>query len=187
VIESFFEWLGNTPGSIALHEGLWAYPLIESVHVLALCLFLGTAIMLDLRLLGATLRSVRVSEVAQRLLPWTFVGFVLMVASGVLLVYGIPVRTYHSLFFRAKVVMLILAGLNAWVFHNTIYRRVAEWDLDPVPPKRAKAAAIFSLVLWAWIIIAGRMIAYNWFDCDRQPQPRIVNALAGCIPEAQSQ
>ena len=67
---SFCQWLENTPGSIALHESLWGYPIVESVHVLTLCLFVGTAVMLDLRLLGMTMRTVPVSEVAERL-PWT--------------------------------------------------------------------------------------------------------------------
>ena len=77
-----------------------------------------------------------------------------------------------------------LAGLNAFVFHSTIDRRVAEWDLAPVPPPAARRAGAASLVLWAVIVVAGRMIAYNWFDCDKQPQPRIVNTLAGCVVPA---
>jgi len=158
------EWLASTRGSIALHESLWVYPIVESVHVLALCIFLGLAVMLDLRLLGVTFRSARVSEVAERLLPWTAAGFAVMVVSGSLLFYAIPVRTFQNIFFRVKVAMLILAGLNVWVFHSTIYRTVAAWDLDPVPPKRARVAGGLSLALWACIVVAGRMIAYSWFD-----------------------
>jgi uncharacterized protein DUF6644 len=160
----FCEWLANTPWSIALHESLWAYPLVESVHVLALCVALGMTVMMDLRLLGLTMRRAPVSEVAGRLLPWTVAGFVVMVISGALLFYAIPVRTYQNIFFRIKVAMLILSGLNAWFFHSTIYRKVADWDLDPVPPKRARLAGGLSLALWAGIVVAGRMIAYNWFD-----------------------
>ena len=137
--------------------------------------------MLDLRLIGVTLRRVPVSEVARRLLPWTVAGFVVMVISGALLFYAIPVRSYQSIFFRIKVVALVLAGLNAFVFHSTIDRRIAEWDRDPVPPRAARRAGARSLVLWAIIVVAGRMIAYNWFDCDKQPQRPIVNALAGCV------
>jgi hypothetical protein len=161
---SFCQWLEKTRWSIALHESLWMYPLVESIHVLTLCLFLGTAVMLDLRLLGLTMRRVRVSEVVQRLLPWTVAGFAVMVISGALLFYAVPVRTYLNIFFRVKVVMLLSAGLNAWVFQLRVYRTVADWDLDPVPPKGARVVAGLSLVLWAGIVVAGRMIAYNWFD-----------------------
>ena len=163
-LNAFCEWLANTRGSIALHESLWVYPIVESVHVLALCLFLGLTVLLDLRLMGVTLRDARVSEVTERLLPWITAGFVLMVASGSLLFYAIPVRTFHNIFFRVKLGMLILAGLNVWVFHSTIYRTVAAWDLDTVPPKRARVAGGLSLALWAGIVVAGRMIAYSWFD-----------------------
>ena len=176
----FAQWLAGTRGSIALHESLYMYPLIESAHVLTLCLFVGTAAMLDLRLLGLTLRRVPVSEVLRRLLPWTIAGFVVMVVTGALLFYAIPVRTYQSVFFRIKVVMLILAGLNVWVFHRGVQRSMSEWDVQSVAPRRARMAAAVSLVLWAGIIVAGRMIAYNWFDCDIQPQPAFVNWAAGC-------
>jgi hypothetical protein len=157
------------------------YPLVESAHVLTLCLFLGMAIMFDLRLLGVTLRRVPITDMKRRLGPWMTAGFVVMVVTGVLLFYAIPVRSYQSIFFRAKVVALILAGLNAFVFHTTIDRRVAEWDLAPVPPRAARRAGATSLVLWAIIVVAGRMIAYNWFDCDKQPQSAVVNTLAGCV------
>ena len=174
------EWLAATPWSIALHESLYMYPLVESAHVLTLCLFAGTALMWDLRLLGLTLREVPVSEVSRRLIPWTMAGFVIMVITGGLLFYAIPVRTYQNIFFRVKVVFLVLAGLNVWVFHRRVQRTQDEWDLAPVPPRGARMAAIASLVLWAAVIVSGRMIAYNWFDCDIQPQPAIVNWAAGC-------
>jgi hypothetical protein len=163
-LERFVEWLDQTPWSIALHESVWAYPAIESIHVLTLCLFLGMAILLDLRLLGIAFKRVPVSELADRLLPWTITGFVVMVVTGIFLFYGIPIRTYHNVFFRVKVLLLILAGINVWVFHSGIYLRVAQWGRDPSPPLRARMAGMFSLILWAGIVVAGRMIAYNWFD-----------------------
>jgi len=177
----FCEWLAKTPGSVALHESLYAYPLVESAHVLTLCVFVGTAVLFDLRLLGLTLRQVPASEVLDRLLPWTKAGFGVMVVTGALLFYAIPVRTYQNVFFRAKVVLLLLAGLNVWIFTRTSQRRMADWDLDEAAPGGARVAAALSLALWAAIIVAGRMIAYNWFDCDIQPQPAIVNWAAGCV------
>jgi hypothetical protein len=177
---TFVQWLAGTRGSIALHESMYAYPLVESAHVLTLCLFVGTAVMLDLRLLGLALRGVPVSEVTRRLLPWTAAGFVVMVVTGALLFYAIPVRTYQSIFFRIKVLMLMLAGLNAWIFHRRVQPTMGDWDVDRAAPRGARIAAAASLVLWAGIIVAGRMIAYNWFDCDIQPQPAFINWAAGC-------
>jgi hypothetical protein len=160
----FCQWLERTPWSVALHESIWGYPIIESVHVLTLCLFLGLAVMMDLRLLGVTMLRTPASEVVGRLLPWTIAGFSIMVMTGALLFYAIPVKTYLNIFFRVKVLFLLLAGVNTAVFHLTISRSMSEWDLDPVPPGRARLAAGLSLVLWAGIVVAGRMIAYNWFD-----------------------
>jgi hypothetical protein len=175
------EWLASTGGSIALHESLYMYPLVESTHVLALCLFLGMAIMFDLRLIGLTLRRVPITDFKRRLGPWMIAGFTVMVITGAMLFYAIPVRSYQSIFFRIKVVALILAGMNAFVFHSGIDRRLPEWDLEPTPPRAARRAGAASLVLWAVVVVSGRMIAYNWFDCDKQPQPAMVNTLAGCV------
>ena len=160
----FCQYLASTQWSIALHESIWVYPIVESVHVLTLCLFLGLVLFMDLRLLGVTLSRTPASEVVRRLVPWTIAGFVIMVISGSLLFYAIPVKTYLNIFFRLKVLFLILAGLNTAVFHMTVWRRTDEWDLDPVPPFRARMAGAVSLLLWACIVVAGRMIAYNWFD-----------------------
>ncbi len=161
----FCEWLASTSGSIALHESRYVFLFVLTVHVLTLTVFVGTAVMIDLRLLGVTLSHVPVSEVVSRLLPWTAAGFLLMIASGALLFYAAPLLRYQNLFFRFKMAALVLAVVNAWVFHGTVYRSVADWDRDPVPPRRVRVTGAVSLVLWALIIAAGRMMAYQayWF------------------------
>lgn len=153
------EW----PSSIALRESLWVYPIIETAHVLGLCLFVGTAWLWDLRLLGVTLRRVPVSQLSAQLLPWTGVGFAVMALSGVGLVFSDPLRFYSNVFFRIKLVLVILAGLNAFIFHRTIGTHRLEWDLNPITPFRARLAGALSLGLWAAVIVTGRLIAYNWF------------------------
>lgn len=178
----FFKWMADSSWSIGLHESRYGYPLVESIHVWALCLFFGLAVMFDLRLLGLTMRRVPVSEVAKRLLPWTVAGFVILVISGTLLFSAIPLRSYQNIFFRVKMLMLMLAGINVSIFHSRVYRRVETWDLDAAPPIAARVAGAFSLALWVGVIFSGRMIAYNWFDCDKQPQPAIINFLTSCIP-----
>src|SRR5262245_30340386 len=176
----FCQLLGGTLWSIELHESQYMYSLVESAHVLTLTVFVGLAALLDLRLIGVTLRRVPVEQMTRRLLPWLIGGFIVMLTTGGLLFYAIPVRSFQNVFFRAKIVFLILAGINVWFFHRGIYRSVEKWRLDAIPPKRARMAGLLSLMLWAAIVIAGRMIAYNWFDCDIQPQSAIVNWWAGC-------
>ena len=180
------QWLAATPWSIALHESLYAYLIVLTIHVVTVCLFVGTAVILDLRLLGVTMPRIPVSQVVGGLAPWSIAGFVVMVVSGSLLFYANPVARYQNLFFRTKLVALALAGVNIWMFNHTVYRSVAEWDLDPVPPRGARRAAGLSLVLLAAAIMSGRLIAYNgyWFDCASQPQPAIINVLEGCTTDA---
>ncbi|MCC7179843.1 MAG: hypothetical protein IT177_15800 [Acidobacteria bacterium] len=180
-ILGLLEWVAATPWSVALHESLYMWPLVESTHVLSLALLVGTAIMLDLRLLGVAMKRAPVSELTGRLLPWTRLGFVVMLATGLLLFYATPVRNYQNIFFRLKMVLLVVAGINVWLFHSRIHRSVGEWDLAMPPPRAARVAAVVSLVAWAIVVVSGRFIAYNWFDCDIQPQSAFVNWAAGCV------
>ena len=159
------EWLGNTSWSIALHESRYVFLGVLMIHVLTVSVFVGTAVMIDLRLLGRTMTHVPASQVIARLLPWSEAGFAVMVVTGTLLFYASPLARYENMFFRMKMAALVLALLNAWLFRRTQYRRVAEWDLDPVPPRRVRMTGALSLALLAIIITTGRMMAYSayWF------------------------
>ena len=184
MIISLLEWLGTTKWSVMLLESYYAWPLLESTHVLTLALFVGTALMMDLRLVGVAFRGVPVSAFTGRMLPWTRVGFAIMVATGLLLFYSSPLRYYHNLFFRVKVVLLVAAGLNVWFFHSRVHRSLPEWDGAARPPRAARIAGVVSLVAWTGVVFSGRLVAYNWFDCDIQPQPGWVNVLAQCdVPD----
>jgi len=154
------QWLNQTPLATSIRESDFIFPLIETVHVLAITLLAGTVAAVDLRLLGVILKREKVSEVAGQVLPLTWAGFAVMLITGVLLFLSEAQKSYGNMAFRAKVLLLILAGLNPLIFHSTIYRSVGAWDDAPVVPRRARAAAIASLTLWSGIIIAGRAIAY---------------------------
>ena len=186
LIHDFATWLDSHAWSTALHESLWVYPLVESTHVLTLILFVGMLVMVDLRMLGFAFRNTPVSEMTGRLLPWSVAGFVIMIVTGALLFYAIPVRTAHSVWFRVKVVLLILAAINAWWFHKRVSRDRERWDSQPKPPLNVRMTATLSLAAWTGVIVAGRMIAYNWFDCDR-PQSAFVAWAAGCAVELRAE
>jgi hypothetical protein len=160
--DSFLQWLANTQFSTVMRESTWAEPIVESAHVLTLTMFLGFAILLDLRLLGICLARKRASEVLAQFNPWLFGGFAVMVMTGVLLFCGDPVSFYdtHPPFFKIKMIMLAVAGLNVLIFNLGIGRKVAEWDSLPRTPVAAKVAGIVSIVLWVLIVAAGRAIAY---------------------------
>jgi hypothetical protein len=159
-LSKFLQWLHDTQFSTTMRESLWAEPIVETIHVLTLTLFLGFAVLLDLRLLGVAMRRRRMSEVLRQLNPWLIAGFVVMIVTGVLLFSGDPISFYSTTFFKVKMIMLVLAGLNVVIFNSTIGRRTAEWDLDPKTPRGAKVAGVVSIVLWVAIVAAGRAIAY---------------------------
>jgi hypothetical protein len=158
------QWIQATPSSTGIRESIYMYPIIESVHVLALCVFVGLVAILDLRLVGASMTESSVTHVQERLFPWTMLGFGLMVASGTLLFWSSPIRFYGNVFFRIKVILLLAAGANAMIFHSTVFRSVHSWDHDRITPWRARIAGCVSLVIWTSVVITGRLIAYNWFD-----------------------
>ncbi len=115
---------------------------------------------LDLRLIGVVLKKLPVSAVHEQLLPLTWAGFTAMFSSGIFLVWSEPLKCYKSVYAPIKLVLLILAGLNAMAFERGIYRKIADWDNASVTPVRAKMAGYFSLALWVGIVAAGRAIAY---------------------------
>ncbi len=147
--------------STAMRESLYWFPGLILVHTLSLLIAAGTVMFWDLRLLGIGLRSAPVSQVGDSLLRWTWGGFAVMFLSGSLLVAMEAGRLYNNLFFRMKVLFLLLAGLNVLIFHLTVFRRVDEWDTETVAPLQARIAGGLSLLLWLSILVCGRAIGYT--------------------------
>ncbi len=158
--DHFLHWLYDTPFSTTMRESVWAEPIVETIHVLTLTVFLGFVLLLDLRLLDVTMRRKRVSEMFAQLNPWLFGGFAVMIVTGLLLFSADPVAFYGTIFFKLKMIMLLLAGLNVLLFSATIGRRLGEWDKAASTPWEVKLTGIVSLVLWLSIVAAGRGIAY---------------------------
>ncbi len=181
----FIEWLASTSWSIALRESLYLYPWIESAHVLFIAIFFGTLLFVDLRLSGYAFKKLSISEMNRKVLPLSIIGFILMTFTGFLLFYAIPIRNYQNLFFRIKMFLMILAGINALYFHWKMNQESKVWDSNRFIPFSMRCSAALSLGLWSLVIISGRMIAYNWFDCDKQPQSEIINFLTSCIVQTE--
>ena len=156
------EWIANTSVSVGIRESIWTYPIIESVHVLGLTLFLGLLLLWDTRLLGFVLRRVPVSALWRQLSPWIAFGAIIITISGTLLFWSDPVKFYGNIFFRIKLVALVLAAANALAYHLGIERRLVEWDTAS-PPRAAKIAGATSIAVWMVVVVVGRLIAYNWF------------------------
>jgi hypothetical protein len=154
------EWLQNLPWASGIKESTWQFPVIESIHSLALSVMLWPAAILDLRLLGVVMRRRPVSTVAAQFLPWVWVGFTTMALSGAVLFVSEAVKCYNSPFFRVKVILIAIAGLNALIFHKTVFHDIAAWDHAAATHWRAKLAGGCSLVVWIGIVAMGRALAY---------------------------
>jgi len=181
LIYKFALWLDSQAWSTGLHESYYMYNWIETTHVLTLMLSLGMLFLIDLRMLGLALTGVPATTIARRLNLPMLLGFGVMMATGLLLFYAIPVRTAQSLWFRIKLVLLAAAAVNAWLFHRHMKTAGAGWDTALAAPRSLKWGAGLSLCFWTLVVICGRLIAYDWFDCNANPAEPIAT-LAGCVP-----
>jgi len=162
---SVFEWcqlIQDSPFSTAIRESRIVFPIIEGTHVLTLALSVGMVMWFDLRLLGISMRRHTVSETFGYVKPWMFSGFIIMFTSGGLLFWSQPLRCYVSGYFLAKLILLVLAGVNVMVYHFTIDRSREQWDKSPIPPLQARLAGLVSLLLWMGVIAVGRIMAYTF-------------------------
>lgn len=159
---SLCQWMQDTTFSTSMRESIWIFPLIETTHVMGLSLSVGTIAIIDLRLLGFTLKKVPISEVSRQILPWALKGFAIMFVTGILLFIAQPLKAYNSIFFYIKMSLIALAGMNAMVYELTIRPRMVDWDSAPVPPLRARVVGALSLILWIGVVTAGRTMAYKF-------------------------
>jgi hypothetical protein len=145
-----------------VREGNYSFQAVATVHILSLMLSVGMFIWFDFRLVGI-LTGGRVSEVYRRLIPWATVGFVLMFVTGGILFVGYATEAYHNVYFWTKMSAIALAGLNALLYHLVTKKGRADWDQDARPAFAARAAGMASIVLWATVIICGRLMSYTIF------------------------
>ena len=164
-LRSLFEWVDAFPSSIAMRESLYAFPVLLTIHLISLAMFAGLVVMMDLRLVGVAFRGTPFSEVQARLFPWQMVGMALTSLAGLLLLYSQPMRYFGKVLYWIKIALIVLAGLNALLFHLTTYRSVARWDTAG-PPRRARVAGVLSLAMWACIVAFGRLTAYDWWTYE---------------------
>lgn len=159
LLQAWLRWLENTSVAAAVRDSAWLYPAVETVHIIGFVIVAGGAALFDLRLLGAS-RGLPVSDTARHLLRWSLAGLLIAVPSGVVLFATNATALSVNPAFRLKLVLLAVAGVNAYVFHQWPFKTVTEWNRDVSVPTAAKLSAIVSLVVWAGVITCGRFIAY---------------------------
>ena len=137
----------------------WLFPIVETLHVVALTLVVGSIAMLDLRLLGIASRETPVSRLSAEVLPWTWSGWCAAAVFGSLMFIARPDTYAGNPQFRLKLVCMGLAAINTLIFHFGTYRQVAHWDTTE-PPRAAKLAGALSLLLWIGVVFFGRWVGF---------------------------
>lgn len=154
-------WLQETGLATGIRDSLLLFPLLESVHVIGLALVFGTIAVIDLRLLGmaSTRRSFR--RMSAEIMTWTWTAFAVTALTGALMFITNAVVYFNNVYFRAKIILLVLAAINVLVFELTAGRTMQQWDQAPAAPRIGKIVATMSLVIWVAVICTGRMIGFT--------------------------
>ena len=137
------------------------FPFIEGSHILALSLSVGLVLMLDLRLLRWAFREQPVSAIMNQVMPFALPGFGIMFATGALLFFAQAEKVYTNSYFRVKILLLVLLGVNALVYQLKFCPEMNEWDESGTVPAGARVIAALSLVFWMSVIACGRLMAYE--------------------------
>jgi hypothetical protein len=159
-LEQALTRLQDLPLPTQIRESDWMFPTIETVHVFALVLVVGTIMTVDLRLLGFANKERPFSQVASEMLPWTWAAFAVAALAGMLMFSSKALTYYSNIPFRLKMACLLLAGINMVMFHRLGTRHLEAWDRGR-PPRAAKLAGGASLLLWTTIVAAGRWIGFT--------------------------
>jgi hypothetical protein len=163
LLRSAAPWFETSAIGLFVRESLWGFPIVVAVHILSLAISIGLLLWFDLRLVGIGFVRSSVSVVYRRLLPWSSVAFVTLFASGAMLFTGFASAALKNEYFAIKMTAIVLAAVNAAFYHLTTERGIVEWDEAARPPLAARLAGFFSLLLWAVVILCGRMMSYTMF------------------------
>jgi hypothetical protein len=150
----FFEWCGRTAIGMAVRDTIWAFPFIETFHLLALASLLGSVLLINMRVFGVGMRQFSVPRLARMLDPWILVSIPVMLASGILMAMSEPIKCYESYSFPIKMLFLGIAI----VYYFTVQRKFIA--SEGAPSIRGKVAATVGIFLWVVVSIAGRGIPY---------------------------
>ncbi|MBA2351955.1 MAG: DUF6644 family protein [Burkholderiales bacterium] len=142
-----------------MRESLWAYPIVEIIHIIGFVMLVGAATMFDLRVLGIS-RNIEITQLARHLLPWSVLSLLLVVPAGLLMFSTHATEFAANPAFLLKLSLIALAGANAAAFHVGPYRYVERWNRNLTAPGAARFFAGVSIVIWLAVISCGRLLAY---------------------------
>lgn len=157
------QWLETSAAGLLVTESAWGFQSFVAIHLLGLGLSVGMIVWMDLRLLGKAMTGSTPAAVYRGIAPWALTGFVLMFASGAMLFAGYATAAYGNVFFRLKLIAMLVAGINAAWYHLATERRVASAATVDALPMAARATGLISIAAWLTVVMAGRAMSYTMF------------------------
>jgi len=160
-LQAVWQAVADWPLAQYIASSSWAFPTLETIHVIAIVIVFGAIAIMDLRLLGLASTSSRVTEVSHDTLPWTWGAFGVAVITGSLLFISKATDYAVNPNFGWKMVLILAAGVNMAIFHVFTWRGVERWDSSRVAPLAAKLAGGLSLIIWIWAVFLARAIGFT--------------------------
>ncbi len=161
VLQGLWQAIADWPLAQYVASSAWAFPTLETIHVLAITTVLGTILVVDLRLLGLASGRAPVTEISHDALRWTWGAFALAFVTGALLFTSKATNYAPNPFFDWKMILILLAGANMAVFHLVTWKGVGDWDTADAPPRAARIAGGVSLVLWIVVVFLARAVGFT--------------------------
>ncbi len=158
----FAEWLSQTSLSLAIQSHEWVIPTVQSVHIVAIGVVLGSVFMIDLRILGWAGRDQTLTQTAARFGPWLSWALCVLLVTGAGMVVGEPARELLALSFWLKMGLVTIGTVVALIFQRSLRRHERHWESAIVDQQRIKALAVVTLLIWACVVVLGRLIAYDY-------------------------
>ncbi|HEX7238520.1 MAG TPA: DUF6644 family protein [Gammaproteobacteria bacterium] len=160
-MEPLLVWLeGSALGQLMRASGVWAYGVVNLVHILGAATLFGSVLAFDLKLIGLW-RRVPLAALERPMLTLAACGFAVAVASGVTLLSTNGSEYVGNPFLALKfsAIGLGLANLAAAQFLPAWRARAVE----PHSPRQRFALRVVgatSLACWLGAVATGRMIGY---------------------------
>jgi uncharacterized protein DUF6644 len=155
-MQSAIEWLYGTAVSSAIRDTDWIVPTVQAVHICAITVVVGSALVTELRVAGVVARDESLSVVAHRYLHWMWRALAVLVATGLVMVVGEPERVLGNRVFWIKMSLVGFGVLLSVCLRRPLLRSAGDAQRQP-----AKALAWLLMILWVAVIFSGRWIAYT--------------------------
>lgn len=157
-MDAILHWIESSWLGVTTRDVVWLFPTFEILHFMGLCVLIGAVLVMDLRIIGV-LRAIPMRQ-ALSFTPIALGAFIVNMLSGIGFYCSDPFRYTPNIAFELKMLMLLLAGLNASWFWFTRHGKLARLPDDGDADLTSKVIAGLSLIIWFSVIVLGRFMPY---------------------------